>query len=104
MDISLCLNKIYVNDNYKGKLTDERFITYTFDFTLKCFYFREISTDNLITTVLAFDGYNGELLGKVRPNPSDALIESVYGFNENDENYIIDVTDENGMEILDENS
>ena len=104
MDISLCLEKVYVNDNYKGKLTDERFIIYTFNFTLKCFYFREIGKDNLITTVLAFNGYNGELLGKVRPNPSDALMDSVYGFNENDENYIIDFTDEGGLEILDENS
>lgn len=48
MDISLCLNSIYVQDTDEGLLETERFITYGLNFTLKAFYFREIQENKII--------------------------------------------------------
>lgn len=48
LDISLCLNNIYVEDTYEGLVSDDRLITYTMNFTLKAFYFREIKESKII--------------------------------------------------------
>lgn len=48
MDISICLNSIYVTDTDEGLIEDERFITYGLNLTLKGFYFREIQESKII--------------------------------------------------------
>ncbi len=48
LDISLCLNSIYIEDGYEGLITDDRLITYTMNFTLKAYYFREITDKKII--------------------------------------------------------
>jgi len=48
LDISLCLNNIYIDDTYEGLITDNRLITYNMAFTLKAFYFREIQESSII--------------------------------------------------------
>lgn len=53
MDISLCLNSVYVQDTVEGLLEDERFITYGLNFTLKAFYFREINESKIILEEIA---------------------------------------------------
>jgi hypothetical protein len=47
-DISFCLNNVYVTDSYEGLMTDDRMITWDFDFTLKAYYFREIKESKMI--------------------------------------------------------
>lgn len=82
LDLSLCLNNLYINDTYQGALTDNRFITYNFEFTFKCFYFREIIENNLITDVVSYNQDTGEVLARVRPDPLNASPNSDYGYTE----------------------
>lgn len=63
LDISLCLNNVYTQDSYQGLLTDERFITYVLQFTLKGFYFREMKTKKIISEeILRFYDYDDPII------------------------------------------
>lgn len=42
------MNNVYVTDSYEGLMTDDRMITWDFDFTLKAYYFREIKESKMI--------------------------------------------------------
>lgn len=53
LDISVCLNSIYVEDTYEGLLTDDRLITYNLNLILKGYYFREIQEKKIILAEFA---------------------------------------------------
>lgn len=74
LDLSLCLNSVYVQDSYEGLVSDKRLITYGLNLTLKGYFFREITDEKLITeTISNFYNFDGPEMpeGSIIITPND---------------------------------
>ena len=90
-DIPLVLDSVSFQDDYEGDFSSRRILIYTFQFTVKAYFFGPIasSTDGLIRKVQV-DTYSGtniptatrEERYTVRVDPLDANPEDAYGFVE----------------------
>lgn len=96
-DIPIILDSISFQDDYEGDFTTRRTLIYTFQFTVKAYFFGDIAqtSDGLIRKVQV-DSYTGidpltanrEERYSVRVNPYDANPNDSYGFVE--ERYFFD--------------